>query len=152
MQKKYINEIMIVLMVVVGVLCVVSAAMMASAVKKMIAANGEAAVSMSVPLLSQRVEGYTSDEYEAIVKKLGDGTSVKVEARPDVLVVSAVNIADENQWRRTVSDVLALDRNLHARKVCGSVSNACTGAALMAEMVGQRQIVFIDQQHEGVTK
>lgn len=154
MQKKYINEIMIALIVISGLSVIVSAAMMVSAVKKLASASGESAVSVSIPLLSKRSDVYALNDYKSIQKKIDSTASVLVEAKQDQLVISAQNITDEIQWRRAVSDALALDRNLHARKVCGSVANACTGAALMAEIVGQRQVVFINQEvnQEGVAK
>lgn len=145
-SSRYANEIMVALIVVTGMALIASAAMMVSNVKKLTAAYSESAsVPVHVPLLSRRAEPYSQDKYKKIQQSLGAEGPIKVEALPDKLVISSPSVGGESQWRRTVSDALALDRNLHSARVCGSVANACSGAALVAELVGVRQIIFIKE-------
>jgi hypothetical protein len=151
-SMKYINEIMITLIAVTSIAVLASATMMVSGVKSLAVASGEAAsVPVSVPLLSRKMVDYSQDEYKALVKKMDAEPAIKVEALPGKLVISAQNLSNESQWRRAVADALALDKNLHAQKVCGTATNACSGSALMAEVVGVHQVFFINN-NEGVGK
>lgn len=144
--SKYINEIMIAMILVTGLALIASSTMLVSSVKKLTASySASAAVPVNVPLVAQRAEPYTQGQYESIRQRIGVETPLKIEALPDKLVISSPDIGGEVQWRRAVSDALALDRNLHSQRVCGSVANACSGAALVAELVGVRQVIFIKE-------
>lgn len=146
LSTKYVNEVMIALVVVTVLAVIASATMMVSSTKKLTAAYSEAAaVPVKVPLLSMRSEPYSQESYKVIQQGITFEFPVKVDALPDKLVISSPDIGGESQWRRAVSDALALDRNLHSSRVCGSVANACSGAALVAELVGVRQFILIKE-------
>lgn len=144
--SKYINEVLIALIIVSGAAVIISAAMMASGIKELtIAYTTSNAVPTKVPLIVRQDVPYTQDQYKAVQQLVRVEGAVKAEAMPDKLVISSNNVGEEAQWRRVVSDALALDRNLHSARVCGSVANACSGAALVAELVGVRQVFSIKE-------
>lgn len=144
MRTKYLNELTITLLAVTGLAVIISAGMMVSGIKTLASSYAESAtIPVKVPLLVRQTEPYSLTEYQDIQKMLIPELTVKTEVRPDKLIISSSGIDTETQWRRTVSDALALDRNLRAIKVCGSSTNACSGVALVAEIVGQRQKISI---------
>jgi hypothetical protein len=145
-STKYINEVMIALIVVTGIALISSTILMVSGAKKIVAAYSEfAAVPISVPLLSMQIEHYTAPQYTQIQQLLKLPTTIKVDAAADKLIISSADINSENQWRNAVSEALALDRNLRTKKVCGSVTGACSGAALVAELVGEHKSILIKE-------
>lgn len=150
-NPKYINQINVVLIVVTATCLLVSAGFVLKGVKTL--ANNTAelgSIKVNVPTLTKQDIPYTEADYMPLKKRLdNEETTVKVQARSDKLVISALSINNELEWKRVVSDALALDQNLRTIEVCGSAANACSsGAALVAEISGQRQRVFVQQQGE----
>lgn len=144
MRTKYLNEFTITLLAVTGIAVLVTAGMVVSGAKALASSYAEsAAIPVKIPLIVRKETPYLSADYQAIQKILMVELPVKTEAMPDKLVISSSSINNEAQWRRAVSDALALDRNLRASRVCGSSTNACSGVALVAEIVGQRQNISI---------
>jgi len=144
MRTKYFNEFTLTLIAVTGLAVIVSAGMVVSGVKTLASTYAEsAAIPAKVPLLTRQTIPYLPEDYKSIQKTLMTEPTIKTEVMPDKLVISTTSINNETQWRRAVADALVLDRNLRASKVCGSSTNACSGVALVAEIVGQRQKLSI---------
>ena len=142
--SKHMNEVMIAMIVVTGFAVVTSSIMMMMSLKKLSVAYGEAsAVPVDVPLLSKQLQPYSIDEYKAIKQIVDINDDVKIDVKPDMLIISSSDIKNEPQWRHAVSDAMAVDRNLHSKRVCGSATKACSGGALVAELVGVHQIFFV---------
>lgn len=146
LSLKQANEIVIALIAVAGLAVISSSVLLVSSVKSVAAAySASDAVPVKLPSLAKSVAPYTHEDYKAVQRRLESTEIVKVEATTSRLIVSAANIKDELRWRHVVSDAMALDRNLRTVRVCGNVANACSGAALVAEFVGERQAISIKE-------
>lgn len=143
-SMKYMkNEIILTLLIISSVMAILSTWFMAANMKKFITVYREnVEISVAFPFISRQGNAYKQDEYLAIQQSVPVDLFIKVDVAPDKIILSAP-IDHEKEWRRAILEILAFDRNLHAIKVCGSTTNACSGAALVAELAGQHQRFFI---------
>lgn len=105
---------------------------------KMYRKRGE--MSVAFPALAIADHPMGKDDYERLRMMVGTFEAVRIENRGGSLLVTAREIDDEPLWRAAVAELLALDRNLFATRVCGG--DACgTGVAFLAEISGSRRLI-----------
>jgi len=141
------NEVWIALLTVTVVVLITTLGMLISSSKQYAEAYRDTKIfENKVPLLAVRSEPYSESEYKVLYASLNLPEAIKANLTDNNrIVITAANIADESKWRQAISDLLALDPNLHTQKVCGNVANTCTGAGLVAEIVGSRQFILIKE-------
>ena len=143
-MTKYLNELTIALLIVAALGALISASMLITNAKALARSYAEAeAIPMKLPSLSRQSIPYTQSQYQQVKAVVEVSEHIKLDASSEKLLIHADSIHHEAEWRRAVAAALAFDRNLHARRVCGSVTNTCAGSALVAEIVGQRQQVSV---------
>ena len=151
---KLINEITIALVFITGAAVIISSILAVSEIKKLSAARSAVqSASISIPLVSRRTDPYSQNEYKNLLQKINADNTVQVTGQSDKLVISTQSIKNESQWRQSVMEALALDKNLHVKHVCGGGNQVsiCSGGALVAEIVGVHQVFFVNN-NEGVSK
>jgi len=141
------NEVWIALLAITAIALISSLSMVISSSKQYAEAYRDTkTLESKVPFLTAKVEPYSEDQYKVLYASLNLPDAIRANLTDNNrIVITAANIADESKWRQAISDVLALDPNLHTQKVCGNVANTCTGAALVAEIVGSRQVILIKE-------
>jgi hypothetical protein len=138
--KKYGTPVAFGLIGATSLMFIGSAAMMGFGLKQVMTAySSSAAIPVIVPMIEKKTIPYDQARYKEILSVIAADVSVRAEATNDRLLISTATVADEPSWRRAVADVLSMDRNLKVARVCGSATNACTGNALLAEVVGSKQ-------------
>ena len=94
-----------------------------------------------VPVMVRQLTPYSRTDYQTMLAPLRPADNIRIENKGTHLVITATSMQDEALWRATVAEVLALDRNLLASRICGG--NACSGQRLLAEVIGRRQHIAV---------
>lgn len=138
--SKYVNEVLVGILLVTGLMVISSAVILTTGLNRVVVAyRANEAIPLAVPLISRQSNSYELSKYKELQNTMAADPLIKVLASADKLTISAVGVANEVSWRRAVSEIMALDRNLRVSKVCGSSTNACGGVSLIAEISGARQ-------------
>jgi|GEM_PF-5036218 len=143
---KNLPEVTIAMLIVAVILMFASIFTAASGVKKAISAYKESAsIPVAIPLLAISIQPYTKAEYDIVQAKIKPAGGVKVESSGDKLTITSLDVMNEQQWSNAVTEALSIDKNLHAQRVCGGDNSACSGVALLAEVVGERKLISIKE-------
>ena len=98
-------------------------------------------LSAIVPVMVRQLTPYGRADYQTMLAPLRPADNIRIENKGTHLVITATSMQDEALWRATVGEILALDRNLMATRICGG--NACAGQPLLAEIAGNRQHIAV---------
>lgn len=94
-----------------------------------------------VPVMVRQLIPYGRADYQSMLAPLRPPDNIRIENKGTHLLVTGTSMQDESLWRATVGEILALDRNLMASRICGG--NACSGQPLLAEIIGSRQHIAV---------